>query len=148
MYVPNDSAQLFPKCFFFTVIYEYLHRLNMPLNLFESREIITALTLGMGKLGDLGCSVETWSAAQHGCCASHHTAGRRIQYPYSGHIHCSTNSISDLCIGTTFSCCVPSSVTSSMCRVCSWAHGNMWEYQKGEWARKNSEISEGERHTF
>lgn len=59
MYVPSDSAQLFHKCFFFTVIYEYLHRLNMPLNLFESREIITALTLGMGKLGDLGCSVET-----------------------------------------------------------------------------------------
>lgn len=45
--------------FFFTVIYENLGKLNMSLNLFGSKEIITALALGMGKLGVLGFFVET-----------------------------------------------------------------------------------------
>lgn len=59
MYVPSDSAQLFHKCFIFTLNYENLQKLNMPLNLFEGREIITPLTWGMGKLGDLGFLAET-----------------------------------------------------------------------------------------
>jgi len=59
MHVLDESSQLFHKCFFLAKIYENLQNPNMPLNVFGSREIITALTQGMGKLADFRHSVET-----------------------------------------------------------------------------------------
>lgn len=60
MYVPHTfQLNCSTNVLFLAAIYENTQKLNMPLNLFGSREFITALTLGMGKLVDLGCSVET-----------------------------------------------------------------------------------------